>query len=176
MKNYLSFLLILIFYQGGFSQCVSGDCENGYGKRTPFGPNRDQASGDETSSKGYRTQRRGGKGLRDIKTTDRNGAVVDIVRVDDEDEILMMTKGGKIQRIRASDISIVGRNTQGVRIMTTDNEDTLAAVVRVPPEELDDTVNTVDTPSPPEPVATDNLPNAEQEEPSEDSMGTDNGE
>jgi DNA gyrase subunit A len=113
-------------------------CENGYCKRTPFGPNRDQASGDEASSKVYRTQKRGGKGLRDIKATDRNGTVVDIVRVDDEDEVLMMTKGGKIQRIRASDISIVGRNTQGVRIMKTDDGDTLAAVVRVPPDELDD--------------------------------------
>ena len=150
-------------------------CENGYGKRTSFGPNRDQASGDEMSSKGYRTQRRGGKGLRDIKTTERNGSVVDIVRVDDEDEVLMMTKGGKIQRIRASDISIVGRNTQGVRIMTTDNGDTLAAVVRVPPEELDDTVDSADTPSPPQPVAAEDPQNAEHEEPSEDSIGTDNG-
>lgn len=113
-------------------------CENGYGKRTPFGPNRDQASGEEASSKIYRTQKRGGKGLRDIKATHRNGNVVDIVRVDDEDEVLMMTKGGKIQRIRASDISIVGRNTQGVRIMKTDDGDALAAVVRVPPDELDD--------------------------------------
>ncbi|MDG1538294.1 MAG: Bax inhibitor-1/YccA family protein [Candidatus Poseidonia sp.] len=48
-------------------------CENGYGKRTPFGPNRDQASGEEASSKIYRTQKRGGKGLRDIKATHRNG-------------------------------------------------------------------------------------------------------
>ena len=117
-------------------------CENGYGKRTPFGPNRDQVSGDEASSKIYRTQKRGGKGLRDIKATDRNGTVVDIVRVDDEDEVLMMTKGGKIQRIRASDISIVGRNTQGVRIMKTDDGDALAAVVRVPPDELGDESDT----------------------------------
>ena len=90
----------------------------------------DQASGDEASSKVYRTQKRGGKGLRDIKATDRNGTVVDIIRVDDDDEVLMMTKGGKIQRVRASEISIVGRNTQGVRIMKTDDGDTIAAVVR----------------------------------------------
>ena len=112
--------------------------KNGYGKRTCFGPNRDQGSGDEASSKVYRTQKRGGKGLRDIKATDRNGIVVDIIRVDDDDEVLMMTKGGKIQRDRASEISIVGRNTQGVRIMKTDDGDTIAAVVRVPPDELDD--------------------------------------
>jgi DNA gyrase subunit A len=110
-------------------------CENGYGKRTPFGPNREDVDGSESSSKGYRTQNRGGKGLRDIKATERNGKVVDIIRVDDNDEVLMMTKGGKIQRIRAEEISVVGRNTQGVRIMKTD-DDHIAAVVRIPPEEI----------------------------------------
>ena len=145
-------------------------CQNGYGKRTPFGPNSAEtfdevpegevaddaaeeivdetppetpdASGDdeadeEESSSGarYRTQRRGGKGLRDIKTTDRNGPVIGVCRVDDTDEVMMMTGGGKIQRIRAADVSVIGRNTQGVRIMTLDEEDTLAAVVRVPRDE-----------------------------------------
>jgi len=110
-------------------------CENGYGKRTPFGPNRPDVDGTESSGKVYRTQNRGGKGLRDIKATDRNGKVVDIVRVDDDDEVLMMTKGGKIQRIRAAEISVVGRNTQGVRVMKTD-DDQIAAVVRIPPEEI----------------------------------------
>ncbi len=110
-------------------------CENGYGKRTPFGPHRTDAEGSESSNKTYRTQNRGGKGLRDIKATERNGKVVDIVRVDDEDEVLMMTKGGKIQRIRAEEISVVGRNTQGVLIMKTDG-DQIAAVVRIPPEEI----------------------------------------
>lgn len=112
-------------------------CENGYGKRTPFGPNRDDVDGSESSSKAYRTQNRGGKGLRDIKATERNGKVVDIIRVDNNDEVLMMTKGGKIQRIRAEEISVVGRNTQGVRIMTTDSDE-IAAVVRIPPEEIVD--------------------------------------
>jgi len=110
-------------------------CENGYGKRTPFGPNRIDVDGSESSAKVYRTQNRGGKGLRDIKATERNGKVVDIIRVDDNDEVLMMTKGGKIQRIRAVEISVVGRNTQGVRIMKTDS-DQIAAVVRIPPEEI----------------------------------------
>ena len=86
----------------------------------------------------YRTQRRGGKGLRDIKTTDRNGPVIGIVRVRDDDELLMMTARGKIQRIAVSDISVIGRNTQGVRIMSLDEGDTLAAVVRVPREEREE--------------------------------------
>ncbi len=144
-------------------------CQNGYGKRTPFGPNAapgevpgapadgddapsdsgptasslqstasedDDAEGDSSSSGfRYRTQNRGGKGLRDIKTTERNGPVVSIVRVDDADELLMMTARGKIQRIKTSDVNVIGRNTQGVKIMTLDEEDSLTAVVRVPKEE-----------------------------------------
>ena len=139
-------------------------CENGYGKRTPFGPNAapgevapltedsepasaggspaenastpdDEAEGESSSGFRYRTQNRGGKGLRDIKATDRNGPVISIVRVDDADELLMMTARGKIQRIKASDVSVIGRNTQGVRIMSLDEADSLTAVVRVPVEE-----------------------------------------
>jgi DNA gyrase subunit A len=117
-------------------------CENGFGKRTRFGPNslgEDVSNGngddEETSSAArYRTQRRGGKGLRDIKTTQRNGKVIGIVRVDDDDEVLMMTARGKIQRIACNEISVIGRNTQGVRIMSLDPDDTLAAVKRVPKE------------------------------------------
>jgi DNA gyrase subunit A len=140
-------------------------CAHGYGKRTPFGPNLEtefeeelpeQDDHDENvveaepepaehdagedgenpdSQRSYRTQRRGGKGLRDIKTTERNGPVVGIVRVSDEDELLMMTAHGKIQRIAVSDVSIIGRNTQGVKIMSLDDDDTLIAVKRVPKEE-----------------------------------------
>jgi DNA gyrase subunit A len=146
-------------------------CERGYGKRTNFGPNSpyvggeeppadDEAAGDAVASvvvaaepdeegddegasgARYRTQRRGGLGLRDIKATTRNGKVIGIIRVDDSDEVLMMTARGKIQRIAASDMSVIGRNTQGVRIMTLDDDDTLAAVVRVPKEDETPTVET----------------------------------
>jgi len=116
-------------------------CANGYGKRTPFGPHAasnetDQAAvEDSSSSTRYRTQRRGGKGVRDIKTTKRNGNVVGISRVNDDDEVLMMTSGGKLQRLAVGEISIIGRNTQGVRIMSLSGDDHLAAVVRVPREE-----------------------------------------
>lgn len=147
-------------------------CEHGYGKRTWFGPGGD--SGDETededesaadesnpSSQRYRTQNRGGKGVRDIKTTSRNGAVIGIARVSDEDELLMITARGKIQRIAAREISTIGRNTQGVRIMSLDEGDTLAAIVRVPAEEetaaegtLSDNSNSPTGPAP-EPERTD---------------------
>ena len=92
----------------------------------------------------YRTQHRGGKGLRDIKTTARNGKVVSIVAVRDEDQVLMMTARGKIQRVNVREINPIGRNTQGVRIMRLDESDTLAAVVPVPPSEQEDTADAVE--------------------------------
>ncbi|MEZ6060420.1 MAG: DNA gyrase subunit A [Planctomycetaceae bacterium] len=127
-------------------------CEKGYGKRTPFGPgvtatDDEDESGTETeadadsesavsSSAQYRRQRRGGKGLRDIKTTARNGSVVDALSVRDDDEVLMVTSKGKIQRLRASDISTIGRNTQGVRIIRLDDDDTLASCAVIASESL----------------------------------------
>ena len=115
-------------------------CKKGYGKRTPFGPNIGDLNedGEEASSSArYRTQKRGGKGLRDIKTTDRNGNVIGISSVNDDDELLLMTAKGKIQRIKCSEISTIGRNTQGVRIMRLKDDDTLATIVRVPRDELE---------------------------------------
>ena len=136
-------------------------CQHGYGKRTQFGVSSkdDSASEDETSSSArYRTQNRGGKGLRDIKATDRNGPVIGIVRIVDEDEVLMMTARGKIQRIRARDISTIGRNTQGVRIMSLDEGDSLTAVVRVPRDEsVEDDTATGESPSPSSPGGAGNV-------------------
>ncbi len=116
-------------------------CEHGYGKRTPFGPgsaSEEGADEDAASAARYRTQRRGGKGLRDIKTTKRNGPVIGIARVYEEDELLMMTARGKLQRIAIDEISTIGRNTQGVRIMTLGDDDLLAAIVRVPQDESEE--------------------------------------
>ena len=142
-------------------------CENGYGKRTPFGPpeiadeeeNSDSSEAaaeapaeapaegaDEAidqvgevlkSATTYRRQRRGGKGLRNIRTTERNGKVVDVIGVRAGDEVLMVTAGGIIQRVRAADISRIGRNTQGVRIIRLDDGDKLVSLARVPPEEIE---------------------------------------
>jgi DNA gyrase subunit A len=136
-------------------------CLNGYGKRTPFGPNAAVVEGEvseegeaapeatggseeegeaegSSSSFRYRTQRRGGKGLRDIKATDRNGPVIGTVPVKDDDELMMMTARGKIQRVKVSDFNPIGRNTQGVRIMALDEGDSLAAIVCVPREEREE--------------------------------------
>ena len=154
-------------------------CEQGYGKRTWFGPGETlapiedtagddvdggaeaaepadapeseaESSEDLSSSNKYRTQRRGGGGLIDIKTSKRNGPVVAIVRVTDEDELLLMTSRGKIQRIAAKEISIIGRNTQGVRVMSLDEGDKLTAIVPVPVEDnIDEEVEAVSRMAPP---------------------------
>ena len=117
-------------------------CEKGYGKRTTFGPHAadesEDSEDDASSSSRYRTQKRGGKGVRDIKTTKRNGKVIGIKSVNDDDQLLLMTSRGKIQRIKVADISIIGRNTQGVRIMGLDDEDSLSVIARVPRDELDE--------------------------------------
>ncbi|PQO36983.1 DNA gyrase subunit A [Blastopirellula marina] len=156
-------------------------CEHGYGKRTNFGPGlaiEDEGDENETEDSGtedsgseeestsgsarYRTQKRGGKGLRDIKTTARNGKVVAVARVDDSDEVLMMTARGKIQRISAAEISMVGRNTQGVRIMSMDEGDSLAAVVRVPKEDGDDELDETAAPATPAAPQVSEQPAAEE--------------
>jgi DNA gyrase subunit A len=99
----------------------------------------DEGDGEAGSSGArYRTQRRGGKGIRDIKATARNGSVVSIVTVRDDDQVLMMTARGKIQRVNVREIRPMGRNTQGVRIMRMDEGDSLAAVVPVPPSEQEE--------------------------------------
>jgi DNA gyrase subunit A len=149
-------------------------CENGYGKRTPFGagtplsgpapgeegeatepeaaePGGEEGDGDgESSGMRYRTQHRGGKGIRDIKTTARNGTVVAVVSVRDDDQVLMMTARGKIQRVNVREIRPMGRNTQGVRIMRLDDADALAAVVPVAPGEAEE-ADAVEPLGPPEP-------------------------
>lgn len=141
-------------------------CEFGYGKRTPFGPAdtapdetpladdgvmsvaEDTGTEEQTeeiaedaapgSNMKYRRQRRGGKGLRDIKTTARNGRVVDVLSVSDEDQILMVTSRGKIQRIRAADINTIGRNTQGVRIIRLDEGDSLVSCAVIPGDSIEE--------------------------------------
>jgi len=90
----------------------------------------------ESSSARYPTKGRGGLGVRDIKT-DRNGPVVGIACVYENDEVLMMTARGKIQRVAVREIRVTGRNTHGVRIMSLEEGDTLAAIARVPPEEME---------------------------------------
>ncbi len=114
-------------------------CEHGFGKRTLLGDGGGSESAAEPGSDGghYRRQKRGGKGLIDIRTTDRNGPVIDVAAVSDADELLMMTAGGMLQRVRAGDIRPIGRNTQGVRLITLKQGDRFVSLARIPGELLE---------------------------------------
>jgi DNA gyrase subunit A len=92
-------------------------CENGYGKRSDVAD--------------YRLIGRGGQGVLDIKTSARNGKVVGVLSVVDEDEVMMITQGGIAIRQPVSDISVIGRNTQGVRVIRLDEGDRLISVAKI---------------------------------------------
>jgi DNA gyrase subunit A len=115
-------------------------CEHGYGKRTLLGDGggseaaSEDAEESESGGGHYRRQKRGGKGLIDIRTTDRNGPVIDVAAVSDADEILMITAGGMLQRVRAGDIRPIGRNTQGVRLISLKDGDRFVSLARIPGE------------------------------------------
>jgi DNA gyrase subunit A len=107
--------------------------ENGYGKRTPM---LEYLVHSEDGSK--RAQSRGGKGRRDIKTDDRNGLVADIRAVRDNDSLMFITAKGMLVRIPASDISTIGRNTKGVRVVNLKDGDRLIAAAKI--EAIDTTI------------------------------------
>jgi DNA gyrase subunit A len=91
--------------------------EHGYGKRS--------------SLEDYRSQGRGGKGIITIKTTQKNGKVIGMAQVSEDDEILLITSNGKVLRIKAKGISVQGRNTQGVRLFDTEEGDKVASLAKV---------------------------------------------
>jgi DNA gyrase subunit A len=80
--------------------------ENGYGKRTPVSE--------------YRLQSRGGKGVINIITSERNGDVVSMKAVRDSDQIILITRDGQVIRTGVAEISVIGRNTQGVTLFKTE--------------------------------------------------------
>jgi len=93
---------------------VSG---NGYGKRTDL--------------EEYRLQSRGGKGIINIKTTGRNGPVVGVKFLRGDEEVMLITEKGMIIRLDTADISTIGRNTQGVRLIQLEEGDHLVSVARL---------------------------------------------
>jgi DNA gyrase subunit A len=96
-------------------------CENGYGKRTGL--------------ENYRVQSRGGVGLINIKTSDRNGKVVALKAVQSTDDLMMITANGMIIRTGLDEIRSIGRNTQGVRLINLKPEDKLVAAEKIVAEE-----------------------------------------
>jgi DNA gyrase subunit A len=91
--------------------------ERGYGKRTPLDD--------------YRLQKRGGQGVITIRTTERNGQVVGVAQVVDDDELMLITDGGKVLRCPVSGISTMGRATQGVRVMDLAPDENLISIARL---------------------------------------------
>ncbi len=91
--------------------------ENGYGKRSTL--------------EDYRSQGRGGKGIITIKITEKNGRVIGMAQVSEEDELILITSNGKVLRIRAKDISVQGRNTQGVRLFDIDAGDKVVSFAKL---------------------------------------------
>ncbi|MGB2628798.1 MAG: DNA gyrase subunit A [Candidatus Acidiferrum sp.] len=87
--------------------------EKGYGKRTPLAE--------------YRITSRGGKGVVNIKTTDRNGSVVSTLQVTEESDVMIITEQGKVIRVHANEIREAGRSTQGVRLLRLEDDDSVAA-------------------------------------------------
>jgi DNA gyrase subunit A len=108
-------------------------CEKGFGKRTELAD--------------YRTQSRGGKGLINIKTTDRNGKVVTIKAVHDDDELMMITANGMIVRTGLDELRAIGRNTAGVRMISLKEGDYLVAAERLIAEDGEETDEAADTES-----------------------------
>ena len=91
--------------------------KNGYGKRTKTGE--------------YRRQSRGGKGILTIKATERNGPVVYSYQVTDQDQLMIITGHGKIIRLRVADISVIGRNTQGVKLINLGEGEKVVGVAKL---------------------------------------------
>ena len=91
--------------------------EKGYGKRTEL---------DE-----YRVQSRGGIGIINIQTSERNGKVVGMAQVHDDDEIMVITEQGKILRMASKDIRTIGRATQGVRLIDIEGDDRAVSIAKL---------------------------------------------
>jgi DNA gyrase subunit A len=114
-------------------QTILTACDKGYGKRSAI--------------EEYRLQSRGGKGVINIRTTERNGKVIGLKAVTDDDGLIMITQGGQVVRIAVKDVRSMGRATQGVRLIRLDEGDRLTSIARVAvDEEEDDGVQKVDVP------------------------------
>ncbi|HXY53158.1 MAG TPA: DNA gyrase subunit A [Nitrospirota bacterium] len=115
--------------------------EKGYGKRSTL--------------EDYRSQGRGGKGIITIKTTEKNGRVIGMAQVSEDDEILLITTNGKVLRIRTKDISVQGRNTRGVRLFDIDEGDKVVSFAKV--VEREEEKETAQDKSEPDPASSQNI-------------------
>ncbi len=119
-----------------YGQSLFAVTENGYGKRTSI---------DE-----YPIRKRGGKGVITIKTSQRNGQVVGIILVEDQDDLMLVTDRGKLIRMPVSGTSVISRNTQGVRLIGLDEEERVVSAARLAEEEEPENTDGDDTKTTPE--------------------------
>lgn len=99
------------------TEAVLSVTENGFGKRTLVSE--------------FSPQGRGGRGVISIQTSERNGQVVGVLMVDETDDIMLITSGGVLVRTRANEISVIGRNTQGVKVIRMDDGEKVVSVDRI---------------------------------------------
>ena len=115
--------------------------ENGYGKRTFI-------DDPETGEAVYRITNRGGKGVKTISITEKTGNLVAIKTVSDEDDLMIINKSGMAIRMSVSELRVMGRATQGVRLINIKGNDSIAAVAKVMKDDENETeseVNDIDT-------------------------------
>jgi DNA gyrase subunit A len=105
--------------------------ENGYGKRTKI---------EEDGEPVYRVTNRGGKGVKTLNLTEKTGALISINGVTDEDDLMIINKSGLTIRMEVSDLRVMGRATQGVRLINIKGKDSIAAVTKVLREEEEEVI------------------------------------
>jgi len=128
--------------------------EKGYGKRTPESE--------------YRLQSRGGVGIKTIQITEKNGPMCSVKTVDGTEDLMLITVNGMLIRMDVNDISVVGRSTQGVRLIRLGEDETVATVARVKKEEQEDDLESNDT------LQTQESEHVEQSDMHDDSSNTEN--
>ena len=116
-------------------------CERGYGKRTKLSE--------------FAAKNRGGLGMISVKCSSRNGLVTGVRLANEEDHLILISNKGKLIRMRAADISLVGRNTQGVRVMRLDENEVVASIERLADPEED--AGDIEAPEEGAPVAVDEV-------------------
>jgi DNA gyrase subunit A len=95
--------------------------ENGFGKRTEI--------------EEYRVQSRGGSGVINIQASDRNGKVIGVLQVTDDDELMLISQQGKTLRMAAKDVRTIGRATQGVKLIEIEGDDRAVSIARLAEQE-----------------------------------------
>lgn len=110
--------------------------ENGFGKRS-------QLKYEPEKNQGYRPTHRGGKGVTTMKVTDKTGGIVALTNVSDEEDLMIINRSGITIRMKVNELRVLGRNTQGVKLINLRGKDYIASITKVPTDNEDET-NPVD--------------------------------